>query len=193
MMVDQFGRAIDADHDGVDDFRDRCPDTPAECVVNEEGCPREMTILEEQLIDVGQFEERRIYFETGLATLQPESFPYLDRIGNALSGLPELRFEVQGHCDERGTDEFNQTLSEMRAQAVVDYLVQKFGGLSRGQFVARGFGKSRPVATGGDEASLAQNRRVEFLVLNREEARLQIQTKRCLRRGEEIRDSLRGE
>jgi outer membrane protein OmpA-like peptidoglycan-associated protein len=190
-MVDQYGRPIDADHDGVDDPKDDCPDTPAGYLVDERGCPHEISILEEKLIDVGQFEETRIYFETARATLQPESFPHLDMIGQVLSDLPELRFAVDGHCDERGTDDFNQTLSENRAAAVIDYLVENFPGLSRNQFTARGFGKTRPVAMGKDEASLAKNRRVEFVVLNREEARRQIETKRFLQRGEAVPDSLR--
>ena len=184
MMVDQYGVQIDLDHDGVGDSMDRCLDTPAELAVDSLGCPIEVTIIEEKLISVGQFEEQRIYFATADSTLLPESFSHLGVIGLALSDLPELRFEVGGHCDDRGTDEFNQRLSEARARAVVDYLVGKFAGVAQAQFEARGFGKTRPVAVGTDEASRALNRRVEFVVLNREAARQQVERKRYLQRGE---------
>jgi len=190
VMVDQYGVPIDLDHDGVGDSFDRCPDTPAEFAVDEQGCPKEVVTFEDKLIERGQFEEQRIYFETGESTLLPESFPRLDVIGLALSDLPELRFWVDGHCDDRGTDEFNQELSERRAQAVVDYLVEKFRGVSREQFTARGFGKTQPVAVGTDEASRALNRRVEFVVQNWEDVeqkvRQQVERKRYLRRGEEV-------
>jgi outer membrane protein OmpA-like peptidoglycan-associated protein len=190
--VDELGRLIDADQDGVDDKRDQCPDTPADAWVDARGCPLEVSKFEQQLIDVGKFEETRIYFQTDRATLQPQSFPLLDEIGSALSGLPELRFEVHGHCDETGTDEHNQTLSEERANSVVDYLVREFPGLAREQFQAIGHGNRIQVAPGKDPASLAKNRRVEFVVVNREAAKRQIETKHLLQRGEQTPEGVRG-
>lgn len=183
-LVDEWGVAIDGDHDGVPDTRDHCSDTPADWQVDSDGCEIEVIEIEDKIIDLGQFEERRIYFDTGKSELLPESFRTLDVIGLALSDLPELLFEVGGHCDDRGSDEYNQVLSEERAQAVIDYLLASFPGLTSAQLIPRGHGRSRPIAPGTDEASRAQNRRVEFRALNPEAARQQIERKRYLRRGE---------
>jgi outer membrane protein OmpA-like peptidoglycan-associated protein len=189
-MVDQWGVPIDADHDGVADSWDRCPDTAANLAVDENGCPIVGTYYEILLVDEGRFQES-IHFESGQSRLLPASFALLDSIGAGLSGLPGLRFEVGGHCDDRGSDEFNMQLSLKRAQAVVDYLVGHFPGVARAQLTARGFGRTRPITSGTDDASLAQNRRVEFVVLNPEALRQQVERKRYLLRGEQIPDSLR--
>ena len=173
LMVGSNGVPIvvsDSDYDGVPDSEDPCPDTNVRYVVDERGCPVEESEIIAILVDRGVLQERRIHFETGKAVLLNSSRARLDSLGAALSGLPELRFHVDGHCDFRGSDAFNQTLSEERSAAVVDYLVANFPGLSPGQFTARGFGKSRPVADGGDDRSLELNRRVEITVQNPEDA-----------------------
>jgi hypothetical protein len=74
---------------------------------------------------------------------------------------------------------------------VVDYLVGKFSGLWSEQFASRGFGRTRPVTTGTDDGSRQRNRRAEFLVLNREKAKREIERKQFLTRGEALPDSLR--
>jgi len=170
MMVDKWGRSIDADRDGVTDSKDKCPDTPVEYAVDEDGCP----IIEDMLKRMGNY-LARVPFETGQATLLPTSFELLDSIGVALSRLPNtLRLEVAGHCDDVGTDEYNLGLSRNRAEAVVDYLVRKYPTVLREQFTVRGYGKSRPLVPGVDEASREQNRRVEFVVLNPEVLRIPV-------------------
>lgn len=181
--VDQWGRPVDTDGDGVSDYLDECPDTPAGYAVNERGCPVEewIEVMEDVLVDQGVLRER-LLFDVGSATLQTASKARLDTIGVALSGLRNLHFSVEGHCDDQGGDDLNDMLSEMRAQAVIDYLVTKFRGLTRDQFTARGWGKRRPIAEETDELSRALNRRVEFLVVNPEEAKRVITKKRLVPR-----------
>jgi OOP family OmpA-OmpF porin len=183
-LVDQWGVPIDHDHDGVDDNHDACPDTPAGRAVDEHGCEIVVAALEDSLLDTGRITEQSIRFETGKATLLPSSFARLDLIGQTLGGMPELRFEIGGYCDDRGSDEVNQALSETRAASVLDYLVMKFPDLNRAQFMTRGYGKTHPRVAGTDEAARAMNRRVEFLVLNPELAKRQVLRKRYLNRGE---------
>jgi outer membrane protein OmpA-like peptidoglycan-associated protein len=188
-MVDQWGVPIDTDHDGVADTWDQCPNTESNLAVDAKGCPIVLTYYETQLVDEGKFQEP-IHFATGQATVVPASFALLDSIGAGLSNLPELRFQVRGHCDDRGDDEFNQRLSQERAQAVVDYLVERFPGVSREQLTAIGFGRTQPIEIGTDESSRAKNRRVEFVVLNPDALKRQILRKRYIERGEAIPDSL---
>ena len=73
---------------------------------------------------------------------------------------PDAQIQLEGHCDERGTNEYNLALGERRAKSVFDYLVSL--GANPSQFTIVSFGEERPVAYGSNEASWRQNRRVEF-------------------------------
>ena len=73
---------------------------------------------------------------------------------------PDVQVQLEGHCDERGTNEYNLALGERRAKAVFDYLVSL--GASPSQFSLVSFGEERPVASGSNESAWKQNRRVEF-------------------------------
>jgi outer membrane protein OmpA-like peptidoglycan-associated protein len=75
---------------------------------------------------------------------------------------PGLKLEVEGHTDSTGSDEFNQALSEQRANTVRGYLIQQ--GLSADAVTARGFGKTAPVADNSTAAGRQKNRRVELVV-----------------------------
>ena len=82
---------------------------------------------------------------------------------------PDLRIEVGGHTDSRGSDALNLRLSQRRAESVLEYLAQ--AGVSRSRLSAVGYGEARPVASNDNETGRALNRRVEFVVLNPEAAR----------------------
>jgi len=109
-----------------------------------------------------------INFETGKADLLPESHATLDLVGAILTKWPQLKIEIGGHTDQRGATAANQKLSLARAQAVQTYLLQKYPTLQASQYTAKGYGESRPLAPGNDKASWALNRRVEFVVLNKD-------------------------
>jgi OmpA-OmpF porin, OOP family len=86
----------------------------------------------------------------------------LDRLIETALRCPTTNIEVEGHTDAIGEPAANQSLSEKRAQAVVDYLVK--AGLPATRFTAVGYGSTQPVATNDTEEGKAQNRRIEFVV-----------------------------
>ena len=82
-----------------------------------------------------------------------------------LSRYPDVRVTVEGHCDERGTREYNLALGDRRANAAKNYLVAR--GVSAGRITTISYGKERPLALGSDEEAYAQNRRAVTVVLSR--------------------------
>jgi len=179
-IADETGCQTDSDGDGVCDGLDRCPNTPQGAQVSSEGCPLEMLEKETELLDTGMMRLHDINFETGKAELTPESFEVLDIVGQVLVKWPDLKIEVGGHTDSRGTEARNQALSEARASTVLAYLTQKFPTLKPGQYTVRGYGESKPVAPNTTALNLAKNRRVEFVVLNKDVLRRQVQRRRML-------------
>ena len=103
-----------------------------------------------------------VLFDVDKATLKPGARERLARIAGILSAHPGLRIEIEGHTDSTGSDEYNQGLSERRAQSVQTYLAQQ--GIGQAIASTVGYGESRPVATNGTAAGRQQNRRVEIIV-----------------------------
>ncbi|HEY6344099.1 MAG TPA: OmpA family protein [Bryobacteraceae bacterium] len=103
-----------------------------------------------------------VLFDTGQYTLKPGAREKLAKVAGIILSHPGLKIEVEGHTDSVGGDEYNQQLSENRANAVRDYLVGQ--GLSPTVVAARGFGKTRPVADNSTAAGRQVNRRVEMVV-----------------------------
>ena len=101
-----------------------------------------------------------VNFEFDRAALTAEGRSILDRAAAVLEGNPTVRVEIVGHTDSRGSDEYNQRLSERRAQSVRTYLESK--GISANRLSASGRGESSPVASNDTDAGRAQNRRVEL-------------------------------
>ncbi len=180
VRVGKDGCPTDEDGDGVPDGADRCPGTPARARVDKDGCPIEVSEREIELLDTGKITVRNIQFETNKADLKPESHAILDEIGAILVQWPDLRIEIGGHADARGTDEYNRALSQRRAQSVLDYMLSKFPQIAAGQYAAKGYGESQPVATNSTDEGMALNRRVEFKVLNPEVLRKDIERRRLL-------------
>src|ERR1700691_1778889 len=94
--------------------------------------------------------------------LKPEARERLARISGIVLAYPDLKLQIEGYTDSIGTDEYNQTLSEKRAEAVRDYIVTS--GVSMNNVVARGMGKADPVADNSKAAGRQLNRRVEMIV-----------------------------
>lgn len=195
--VDAYGCESDSDGDGVCDGLDKCPNTPAGMKVNKEGCqagadamkstqtvapppkPVEkpaaptppasppVSETERQLVERGRIRLENIYFETGSARLLSESEAALNEVGQALEKFPDLKVEVEGHTDTRGTARFNQTLSQSRAEAVRSFLLDHFR-LRGDNLTAKGYGESKPETQERNEEEMLRNRRVELRVLNPE-------------------------
>ena len=107
-----------------------------------------------------------IFFESGQYELQESSKPELTFLVNYLKQNPGLRIEIQGHTDNVGSEADNQTLSQKRAEAVREYLIEQ--GIKIDRIEANGYGESEPIADNETEAEKAQNRRTEFKVLETE-------------------------
>ena len=104
-----------------------------------------------------------IFFEFAKSVLKEVSFPELDRLVGILNKNPELKIEIAGHTDDVGTDASNQTLSQDRAQSVVNYLQSK--GINISRLSAKGYGESKPDVPNNSDENRAFNRRVEFKIL----------------------------
>jgi len=105
-----------------------------------------------------------VKFDFDKATLRPENRELLSRIAGVLLTAYGFRIQVFGHTDDVGSDEYNQGLSERRAQAVRDYLVE--AGVATELITTRGFGKSSPRVRGTDSNARAKNRRVEIGIID---------------------------
>jgi outer membrane protein OmpA-like peptidoglycan-associated protein len=103
-----------------------------------------------------------VLFDFDKATLKPAAREKLAKVSGIVLAYPGLKLAVEGHTDSIGTDEYNMTLSEKRANAVRDYLVSQ--DLSDSSITAQGFGKADPVAANDTNAGRALNRRVELVV-----------------------------
>jgi len=121
----------------------------------------DMSAVEKAIAETGKFVTNNILFETGKATLKPESMAEIQKVADYMKKNPSARFEVQGHTDNQGSDAVNDPLSQQRAEAVVKALE----GLGCDSFNMRAVGKGshEPVADNKTDAGRAKNRRVEFI------------------------------
>ncbi len=117
--------------------------------------------VEKAIAETGKFVTNNILFETGKATLKPESMEEIQRVAEYMKANPTARFEVQGHTDSQGSDKINDPLSQQRAEAVVKALEDQ--GVDPFNLRPVGKGSHEPVADNGTEEGRAQNRRVEFI------------------------------
>ncbi|HEX3375260.1 MAG TPA: OmpA family protein [Candidatus Acidoferrales bacterium] len=103
-----------------------------------------------------------VLFDTGQYSLKPGAREKLAKVSGLIIAHPGLNLQIEGHTDSVGSDEFNQRLSEKRADSVRDYLISQ--GISNDSISAEGFGKANPVSTNDTAAGRQQNRRVELVV-----------------------------
>jgi outer membrane protein OmpA-like peptidoglycan-associated protein len=145
----------DRDGDGIPDNVDHCPDVVGP--MDNWGCPtyKKLVIKKDKL----ELKEK-LFFAWNQAVLQEVSFPVLDEVVQALHDNKGFRVLVEGHASSEGGDERNQTLSEQRAEAVLNYLVTH--GIDKERLVSKGFGSSVPLDTNETIAGRENNRRVEF-------------------------------
>ncbi|MEO5989806.1 MAG: OmpA family protein [Candidatus Eisenbacteria bacterium] len=125
------------------------------------------TETERQLVEGGRVRLENIYFESGQATLLPESETSLNEAGLVLEKFVDLQIEVGGHTDTRGSGAMNQRLSQARAESVRHYMLSHFQ-LKPDNLVARGYGETQPETQELNQEEMLRNRRVELKVLNPE-------------------------
>ncbi len=108
--------------------------------------------------------DQKIHFDFNKSNIKSDSYPILDDVSSVLkSNLQIRRVRIEGHTDSIGSDEYNQKLSDKRANAVKEYLVGK--GVDSTRLESIGYGESHPIADNGTESGRAQNRRTEFNVV----------------------------
>ena len=103
-----------------------------------------------------------VFFDLDKYDLKPESKTELNRLTAFLQAHPSVKIEVGGHTDNQGDDQYNLKLSQERAQAVVNYLVNK--GIDKSRLTAKGYGETKPIADNDTEEGRAKNRRTEFTI-----------------------------
>ena len=151
---------LDDDGDGVNNCDDKCPGSQAGQTIGPDGCPVPVSI-----------DLKGVNFDFDKSTLRPDAVAILSEAAQILSRYPELKVEVAGHTDSKGTDAYNQALSERRARAVYDYLTSN--GVDASRLAGpNGYGESRPIAPNTNEdgsdnpEGRARNRRTELNVQN---------------------------
>lgn len=157
----------DEDGDGVFDRRDRCPDTPANTPVSHTGCPLPQYPVVEKPVEVEPVQEvitlsdqGSVLFAFDSAELTPAAQQQLQALTAKLGDPAVTRIRVVGHTDSKGTDAYNQGLSERRANSAAEYLISQ--GVSPQKVTSQGKGESEPVADNETDEGRAQNRRVEL-------------------------------
>ncbi|MDX5420505.1 MAG: OmpA family protein [Hymenobacteraceae bacterium] len=159
VQVGADGCPVDSDGDGVPDNEDLCPNSAG--TAETKGCP-ELDERTKNLI------KEKVRFEFDQARVQDGYRQLLDSIVVALEKYPDHVLLIKGHADHIGTEEYNQALSEQRAQAVKDYLIER-GVQNPDRLVTRGYGETQPLvqvntrlSKARTAAARAQNRRVGF-------------------------------
>ncbi|MFV8335675.1 OmpA family protein [Flavobacterium sp. RSP29] len=147
----------DTDGDGVLDKDDKCPDVRG--TVANQGCPEVSEEVMKTLNNYGKV----ILFDSGKATFQQGTYTVLQSITSILKEYPYSKFMIEGHCDSDGSNELNQTLSENRAAAVKNYLIEN--GIAADRLRSTGFGETKPIATNKTAKGKAMNRRVEISLI----------------------------
>lgn len=146
-----FVAATDSDADGVPDQSDACPGTIKGAKVDGKGC-----VVENQTLVV----LRDVSFDTESARLQLNGQRLLDDAASFLNSQSELKAEVVGYADNRGTEDYNLKLSERRAAAAMQYLLGR--GIAADRLSSKGMGEAKPIASNDTDLGRETNRRIEF-------------------------------
>jgi OmpA-OmpF porin, OOP family len=117
--------------------------------------------LYDKFLTDGKIVTNGIRFDVNKATIRPESMGVINEIVNLMKAHQELKFSVEGHTDSDGAAELNQRLSEARAQAVMDKMIEM--GIAKERLAFAGHGQSKPIANNATSEGKAENRRVEFV------------------------------
>lgn len=155
----------DNDRDRILDVVDRCPDEPEDYDgdADEDGCPDiyKTIIIREDKIELKQ----KVYFATNEDRILSRSFGLLDEVARALNDRQTINVRIEGHTDSVGNEKYNKELSDRRAHAVRQYLMDK--GIDGGRMEALGLGEEQPIDDNRTSDGRAANRRVEFHITSK--------------------------
>ena len=138
---------------------ERVPD-PTDITVSPDASGADAAISAEDMNRRGYLKD--VFFDLDRSEVRGDQREALDQNAAWLRKRPEVRIVIEGHCDERGTAQYNMALGERRAQTVMDYLVAL--GIPASRIQVMSYGKERPFTRGHDDKSWAQNRRGHFVV-----------------------------
>lgn len=150
---------LDNDGDSVPDLEDICPNTPGQAEKDPKGCPVKPALV--VVTDCEVKITQQIHFAYNKAAVKRESYPILDAVLEVLIKNPNIKLEIQGHTDSRGSDAYNKSLSDQRAAAVRKYLVSR--GTEPSRLVSKGYGEEQPIVDNDTAENRALNRRVQFM------------------------------
>ncbi|MGR0278905.1 OmpA family protein [Marinomonas dokdonensis] len=159
--INMQARLIDSDGDGVIDVRDRCSNTEKDAAVDNYGCPD----VSEKLLTV----QLNILFDSGQAIVKPSFYPELKKLADFLNANPASSVVIEGHTDDVGSSELNHSLSQKRANAIADVLVDSFR-IRQNRVKGIGYGEDRPIESNDTPEGREKNRRVVAEVFARQEA-----------------------
>jgi len=120
-------------------------------------------LIEGMIPDRDTFKSNIIYFDFDRSSIRTSERSKLDAIAKILKSKPETKIQIEGHCDERGTEEYNRALGERRALAAREYLIRS--GISADRIFTISYGEDKPADPGHNEEAWAKNRRDEFILL----------------------------
>ena len=147
----------DADGDGIMDGEDLCPNTPG--VVENRGCPKDDAKPTNISQQIGLL-AASIYFDTNSDRIKSISFATIDKIINLMKQVPDVKFVIEGHTDNRNSDRYNLYLSQRRAASVRKYMIKQ--GIPSKRLESKGYGESRPKFSNDNAGGRQLNRRVEI-------------------------------
>ncbi|WP_437997872.1 OmpA family protein [Sorangium sp. So ce185] len=162
----------DTDGDTFRDDKDACPREKgfADPDPEKHGCPKAVRVTDKNVVILQQ-----VQFDTDKATIKPVSDPLLDEVAQVLKEHPEIvLIEIQGHTDDRGTDEHNRVLSQNRANSVMAALVRR--GIDSTRLTAQGYGRDQPLDNNATEEGRQRNRRVQFIIIKKAAYKPQVET-----------------
>ena len=155
----------DNDKDKIADLVDKCPMDPEDYDGDEDtdGCPDlyKLVVVTKDRIEI----KEKVFFAFNKAVIQKKSFALLADVAKVLFDNPTMKIRIEGHTDSRGKDAFNKKLSDARAKSVMTFLVKK--GIAKDRMSAIGLGEEVPIDTNLTEEGRANNRRVEFHIVDK--------------------------
>ena len=149
--VNADGCMLDNDGDGVGNHRDQCPTTPEGRQVDNNGCKFVLTRTEEMTV--------KINFATNSSNVTQDQYSEIDKVATFLKKYGEVKTVIEGHTDSRGSADYNQKLSQSRANAVRNVLIERYG-IAASRVAAKGYGESRPIESNETSEGRFTNRRV---------------------------------
>ncbi|KGL58653.1 OmpA/MotB family outer membrane protein [Polaribacter sp. Hel1_85] len=149
---------VDSDGDGIMDGEDLCPNTPG--VVENRGCPKQEVASPNNVTQQIGLLAASIYFDTNSDRIKSISFATIDKIINLMKKIPNVKFVIEGHTDDRNSDRYNLYLSQRRAASVRKYMIQQ--GIVSERLESKGYGEARPKFSNDNAGGRQLNRRVEI-------------------------------